>query len=86
MTRQETEQKIDELALEYHDTHDPEIPEKIFELAGRGLGNWTTENQTSIRQVRFLEGIAELGCRSHVTTCHDALATTHVYEKSSISH
>ena len=26
MTRQELEQKMDELAREYHDTHDPEIP------------------------------------------------------------
>jgi hypothetical protein len=25
MTRQEIEQKMDELAREYHDTHDPEI-------------------------------------------------------------
>jgi hypothetical protein len=33
MTRQEIEQKMDELAREYHDTHDPEIPEEIFELA-----------------------------------------------------
>jgi hypothetical protein len=24
---------MDELAREYHDTHDPEIPEGIFELA-----------------------------------------------------
>jgi hypothetical protein len=30
MTRQEIEQKMDELAREYHDTHDPEIPEEIF--------------------------------------------------------
>jgi hypothetical protein len=35
MTRQEIEQKMDELAREYRDTHDPEIPEEIFELAGR---------------------------------------------------
>jgi hypothetical protein len=35
MTRQEIEQKMDELAREYHDTHDPEIPEEIFELARR---------------------------------------------------
>ena len=33
MTRQEIEQKMDELAREYHDTHDPDIPEEIFELA-----------------------------------------------------
>ena len=32
MTRQEIEQKMDELAREYHDTHDREIPDKIFEL------------------------------------------------------
>ena len=35
MTRQEIEQKMDELAREYHDTHDPEIPEEIFELDRR---------------------------------------------------
>jgi hypothetical protein len=35
MTRQEIEQKMDELALEYHDTHDAEIPEEIHELARR---------------------------------------------------
>jgi hypothetical protein len=29
MTRQEIEQKMDELAREYYDTHDPEIPEEI---------------------------------------------------------
>ena len=32
MTRQEIEQKMDELAREYRDTHDPEIPAEIFEL------------------------------------------------------
>jgi hypothetical protein len=26
---------MDELAREYHDTHDPEIPEEIYELARR---------------------------------------------------
>jgi metal-sulfur cluster biosynthetic enzyme len=35
MTREEIEQKMDELAREYHDTHDPEIPEEIYELARR---------------------------------------------------
>jgi Mg2+ and Co2+ transporter CorA len=35
VTRQEIEEKMDELAREYHDTHDPEIPEEIFELARR---------------------------------------------------
>ena len=35
MTRQEIEQKMDELAREYHVIHDPEIPEEIFELARR---------------------------------------------------
>jgi hypothetical protein len=35
VTRQEIEQKMDELAREYRDTHDPEIPEEIFELARR---------------------------------------------------
>jgi uncharacterized protein YcbK (DUF882 family) len=33
--KQEIEQKMDELAREYHETHDPEIPEEIFELARR---------------------------------------------------
>ena len=35
MTRQEIKEKMDELAREYHDTRDPEIPEEIFELARR---------------------------------------------------
>jgi FKBP-type peptidyl-prolyl cis-trans isomerase (trigger factor) len=35
VTRQEIEQKMDELAREYRDAHDPEIPEEIFELARR---------------------------------------------------
>jgi hypothetical protein len=33
MARQEIEQKIDELAQEYHDTRDPEILEEIYRLA-----------------------------------------------------
>jgi hypothetical protein len=33
MIRKKIEQKMDELARQYHDTRDPEIPEKIFELA-----------------------------------------------------
>jgi hypothetical protein len=33
MTRQEKIKKMDELALEYYDTHDPEIPEEIYRLA-----------------------------------------------------
>jgi hypothetical protein len=36
MTRQEIEQRMDELAREYYDSHDPEIPEEIFELAKLG--------------------------------------------------
>ena len=35
VTRQEIEQKMDELTREYRDTHDPEIPEEIFGLARR---------------------------------------------------
>ena len=35
VTPQEIEQKMDELAREYHNTHNPEIPEEIFELARR---------------------------------------------------
>jgi hypothetical protein len=35
MTWQEIEQKMDALAREYHDTHDPEIPEEIYKLAGQ---------------------------------------------------
>jgi FKBP-type peptidyl-prolyl cis-trans isomerase (trigger factor) len=34
-THEEIKQRMDELAREYHDTHDPEIPEEIFELARR---------------------------------------------------
>jgi FKBP-type peptidyl-prolyl cis-trans isomerase (trigger factor) len=33
VTRQEIEQKMDELAREYHDIHDPELVEEIYELA-----------------------------------------------------
>ena len=33
VTRQEIEQKMDELAREYHDIHDPEILAELFELA-----------------------------------------------------
>jgi hypothetical protein len=33
VTRQEVEQKMDELAREYRDTHDAAIPEQILELA-----------------------------------------------------
>ena len=33
MTCEQIEQKMDELAREYYDTHDPEIREEIFELA-----------------------------------------------------
>jgi hypothetical protein len=32
---QEIEQKMDELAREYYDTNDPEIPEEIYELVRR---------------------------------------------------
>ena len=35
MTRQEIKQKMDELAREYHETRDPEIPEEIYELVRR---------------------------------------------------
>ena len=34
MTRQEIEQKMNELAREYHDTHDPEIPKEIYDWPG----------------------------------------------------
>jgi hypothetical protein len=33
MARQEIEQKMDALAREYHETHDPEIPKEIYRLA-----------------------------------------------------
>ncbi len=35
MTRQEIEQKMDELAREYHDTQDSEIPDKMFKLGSQ---------------------------------------------------
>jgi hypothetical protein len=38
MTREEIEQKMDELAREYHETHDPEIPEEIYRLARLLIG------------------------------------------------
>jgi hypothetical protein len=34
MTCQEIEQKMDELAREYHETHDSEIPEEIYNWLG----------------------------------------------------
>jgi hypothetical protein len=33
MTPEEIEQKMDELAREYHETRDPEIREEIYRLA-----------------------------------------------------
>jgi hypothetical protein len=33
MTREEIEKWMDELAREYHETHDPEIPAEIYRLA-----------------------------------------------------
>ena len=48
MTRQEIEQRMDELAREYHDTHDPEIPEEIFELAKR------LRRDGPLRQIKIL--------------------------------
>jgi NAD-dependent DNA ligase len=33
MTREEIEQKMDELARKYVETHDPEIPYEIYRLA-----------------------------------------------------
>jgi hypothetical protein len=48
VTRQEIEQKMDELAREYHDTHDPEIPEGIYELARRLRGDGP------LRQIKIL--------------------------------
>ncbi len=35
MTRQEIEQKMDELAREYRDTQDSEIPDKMFKLGSQ---------------------------------------------------
>jgi hypothetical protein len=34
MTRQEIEQRLDELAREFAETHDKKIMEEIYELAG----------------------------------------------------
>ena len=42
MTREDIEQKMDELTREYAKTHDPEIPAEIYRLARR-LKNWITE-------------------------------------------
>jgi hypothetical protein len=33
MTREEIEQKMDELAREFAETHNPEIPQEIYRLA-----------------------------------------------------
>jgi hypothetical protein len=35
VSHQEIKQKMDKLAREFAETHDPEIPEEIFELARR---------------------------------------------------
>lgn len=42
MTREDIEQKMDELTREYAKTYDPEIPAEICRLA-RELKNWITE-------------------------------------------
>ncbi len=39
MTREEIEQKMDELARKYVETHDKEIIEELYRL-GRDLRNW----------------------------------------------
>jgi hypothetical protein len=33
VTREKIRQKVDQLAREYYETHDPEIPEEIYRLA-----------------------------------------------------
>jgi FKBP-type peptidyl-prolyl cis-trans isomerase (trigger factor) len=33
MTREEIEKRMEELAREFAETHDPEIPEEIYKLA-----------------------------------------------------
>ena len=45
MTCQEIEQKIEALAREYYETHDPEIPKEI--LKWLGVGRWTIEGPGS---------------------------------------
>jgi hypothetical protein len=42
MTRKELEEKIAELVREYYENQDPEIPERLLELAG-SFGSGTTE-------------------------------------------
>jgi hypothetical protein len=42
VTRQEIEQEMDELAREYHETHDPEIPERFLNWLG-SFGRWNIE-------------------------------------------
>jgi hypothetical protein len=38
MTREEIDQRMDELAREHYETHDPEIPEEIYRLACLPIG------------------------------------------------
>ena len=53
---------MDELAREYHDTHDPEIPEEIYELARRLSIVFTHKDRDSdssrseSREARFSRG------------------------------
>jgi hypothetical protein len=53
VTRQEIEQKMDELAREYHDTHDPEIPEQILELGQAASGEGPLKGPGLVSRVRF---------------------------------
>jgi hypothetical protein len=59
MTRQEIEQKMDELAREYFDNKDPEIPEKIFELARRlrEMEHWRTIPKSGFADVHCCVGL-----------------------------
>jgi hypothetical protein len=52
---------MDELAREYHDTHDPEIPEEIFELARRlgEMEHCRDDSQISIHRWSLRRGIQE---------------------------
>ena len=56
VTRQEIEQKMDELAREYHETHDSEIPEEILNWLG-GFGGGNIERSTVLAVAIHLHSI-----------------------------
>jgi len=65
MTRQEIEQRMDELACEYHDIHEPEIPEEIYRFSQAAWGDGTLKAPGSRSEVRspFSLFVCLIGCK-----------------------